>query len=314
MPQKPPAAFVIGDPIAHSRSPLLHRGWLMQYGISGTYEPVHVTAQQLPDFVKRLRSGEFVGGNVTIPHKQAIMGFCDEIEPQATRIGAVNTLVVRDGKIIGSNTDWVGFAANLDAQASGWDRPGGGKAIVIGAGGASRAIVMALMARKFGKIIILNRTAVKAEALATAFAQNVDEKEQDEKDQDKKDLSEAAAPTIEGAGLSAFARHAPEASIVVNTSSVGMHGTRFDGLDLDLLPSDCCVTDIVYTPLETPLLAAARARGLKTVDGLGMLLHQAVPGFAAWFGVTPQVTPQLRARVEADLAATATGIANGGRE
>lgn len=270
-------AFVIGHPIAHSRSPIMHRSWLAEHGIDGSYDPIDVAPADLPAFFERLRSGEFAGGNVTLPHKEAVFALCDTVDELARTIGAVNTLVVRDGKVHGTNTDYLGFLGNLDAGAPGWS-DGPVDSLVIGAGGAARAILVALAARNRGRVYVLNRTLANAQALAQS---------------------------IEGPfsahGLDEFAEIAPSIGLVVNTSTIGMHGTRFDWLDLSLLPSTALVTDIVYTPLETPLLADAKARGLRTVDGLGMLLHQAVPGFAAWFGVTPTVTPQLRASIEATL-------------
>ncbi len=270
-------AFVIGHPIAHSRSPLIHGTWLAQHGIDGTYEAIDVAPADLPAFFKRLRAGEFAGGNVTIPHKEAVFALCDAVDDLARTIGAVNTLVVRDGMVTGINTDYLGFLGNLDAGAPGWTAQPG-DAIVLGAGGAARAILVALRERFAGTIHVLNRTLANAQAL----------------------VAKIEGP-FEAHGFDAYAELAPHASLVVNTSSVGMHGTRFEWLDLDLLPQTALVTDIVYVPLMTPLLADAKARGLKTVDGLGMLLHQAVPGFAHWFGVTPQVTPDLRQRIEATL-------------
>jgi len=264
-------AFVIGHPIAHSRSPLIHNHWLQTLGINGSYEAVDVSPEALPDFIDALRAGAYSGGNVTVPHKQAAFALCDVLEADAQTIGAVNTLVMRDGKLQGSNTDMEGFLGNLDQKAPGWDRRGD-TAIVLGAGGAARAVLVGLARRGFKAIHILNRTAANAQNLAR----------------------ELPGP-FTGAGLTAFAALAPQAALVVNTSTIGMHGTRFDALDLALLPETALVTDIVYTPLETPLLADARALGLDTVDGLGMLLHQAVPGFEAWFGIRPQVTPALRA-------------------
>lgn len=270
-------AFVIGHPINHSRSPLIHGTWLVEHGIDGSYEAIDVAPAELAAFFERLRSGEFAGGNVTIPHKQAVFGLCDEIEPLARTIGAVNTLVQRDGRIIGSNTDYLGFLGNLDAAAPGWS-DGPMDAMVIGAGGAARAVLVALQRRIGGKVRILNRTLANAQGL----------------------VADIEGP-FSAHGFEDFAALAPQTGIVINTSSIGMHGTRFDWLDLGLLPKTALVTDIVYVPLLTPLLAEARAHGLRTVDGLGMLLHQAVPGFEAWFGVRPDVTPQLRARVEATL-------------
>jgi shikimate dehydrogenase len=270
-------AFVIGHPIAHSRSPLIHGTWLREHGIDGSYEAIDVAPADLPTFFERLRSGEFAGGNVTIPHKEAVFALCDSVDDLARMIGAVNTLVVKDGKVHGTNTDYLGFLGNLDANAPTWS-DGPNDALIIGAGGAARAVLVALRRRNGGKVHVLNRTLANAQAL----------------------VEEIDGP-FSAHGFEDFAALAPRVGLVVNTSSIGMHGTKFDWLDMSLLPRTTLVTDIVYTPLETPLLAEARAHGLRTVDGLGMLLHQAVPGFAAWFGVTPTVTPQLRALVEATL-------------
>ena len=270
-------AFVIGHPINHSRSPLIHSTWLDEHGIDGSYEAIDVTPAALPAFFDRLRTGEFAGGNVTIPHKEAVFAQCDEVDPLARMIGAVNTLVVRDGKVLGSNTDYLGFLGNLDAAAPGWS-DGPNDALIIGAGGAARAVLVALRRRDGGKVHVLNRTLANAQAL----------------------VDEIDGP-FEANGFEDFAALAPHIGLVVNTSSIGMHGSRFDWLDLGLLPSTALVTDIVYTPLQTPLLVDATLHGLHAVDGLGMLLHQAVPGFEAWFGTRPSVTPALRAKIEATL-------------
>jgi shikimate dehydrogenase len=271
-------AFVIGHPIKHSRSPLIHGTWLSQYGIEGSYEAIDVAPGELTAFIERLRQGEFAGGNVTIPHKEAVFALCDSVDPLAKTIGAANTLVRQsDGTLHGFNTDYMGFLGNLDQNAPGWDRARG-RAIVLGAGGASRAILVALRERGLTEIALLNRTEEKAVALAR----------------------EIEGPFLPGR-LDRFADFAPGASLLVNTTSIGMHRTRFDDLDLSLLPRTALVTDAVYVPLMTPLLADARALGLRTVDGLGMLLHQAIPGFEAWFGVRPAVTPELRAKIEATL-------------
>ena len=270
-------AFVIGHPIAHSRSPLIHGTWLAEHGIDGTYEAIDVAPADLPEFFERLRAGEFAGGNVTIPHKEAVFALCDSVDDLARMIGAVNTLVVKDGKVHGTNTDYLGFLGNLDANAPTWS-DGPNDALIIGAGGAARAVLVALRRRNGGRVHVLNRTLTNAQTL----------------------VEEIDGP-FSAHDFEDFAELAPRIGLVVNTSSIGMHGTRFDWLDMSLLPKTTLVTDIVYTPLETPLLAEAKAHGLRTVDGLGMLLHQAVPGFAAWFGVTPVVTPQLRARIEATL-------------
>lgn len=271
-------AFVIGHPIAHSRSPLIHGTWLDAYGLDGTYEAIDVEPGALPTFIDRLRAGEFVGGNVTIPLKEPVFALCDSVDPLATTIGAVNTLVATHGRIRGFNTDYMGFLDNLDHQAPGWSH-GLEHAVVLGAGGASRAILVALRERGIGTIHLLNRSVDKAQALALALG-----------------------PSVRPGALADFAALAPLSGLVVNTTSVGMHGSAFPELPLASLPKSALVTDIVYVPLETPLLKESRALGIRTVDGLGMLLHQAVPGFEAWFGVRPEVTPMLRARIEATLA------------
>lgn len=274
-------AFVIGHPIAHSRSPLIHGHWLAQYGIAGSYEAIDVAPDGLGDFFGRLRSGEFVGGNVTVPHKEMAFALVDSRDPETAHIGAFNTLVAKPGPegiaIHGSNTDHYGFLANLDEHAPGWSE-GLEQAVILGAGGAARGVASALVARGIPQVAILNRTPEKAGRLAAAMP-----------------------GPLTAYALADWELLAPKTRFLVNTTTLGMHGTRFEGLDLDRLPGDALVTDIVYTPLETPLLAAARARGLQAVDGLGMLLHQAVPGFEAWFGVRPEVTPELRRKVEATI-------------
>ncbi|WP_417579041.1 shikimate dehydrogenase [Pelagibacterium sp.] len=266
-------AFVIGHPITHSKSPLIHQSWIAEHGLNASYEAIDIAPEALEGFISRLREGAFVGGNVTIPHKEAVMALCDEIDPLAAKIGAVNTLVARDGKVFGSNSDYVGFLANLDASAPGWDTEIG-TAVVIGAGGASRAILAGLIDRGVERITLVNRTVERAEGLAAEFG-----------------------PAIHPAALSDIKECLAGAGLLVNTSAIGMKGTGFDGLDLSRLAQGAVVTDIVYTPLITPLLAQAQAEGFASVDGLGMLLYQAVPGFGAWFGVTPAVTGQLRDRV-----------------
>jgi len=270
-------AFVIGHPIEHSRSPLIHGTWLKSYGIEGTYEAIDVEPEALPALFDRLRAGEFVGGNVTIPLKEQVFGLCDTVDPLARTIGAVNSLVAANGKVHGFNTDLMGFLGNLDQAAPGWS-DGLEQAIVLGAGGAARAILVALRHRGLGKIHVLNRTRAKAQTLA----------------------AELGGPFRAG-DLDDFPSLAPRAGLVVNTTSIGMHGTSFEHLPLEHLAPSAIVADIVYVPLETPLLARARTLKLRTVDGLGMLLHQAVPGFEAWFGVKPEVTAELRAAVEATL-------------
>ena len=270
-------AFVIGHPIAHSRSPMIHRHWLGQHGIDGTYDAIDVAPDGLALFLERVRSGELVGGNVTIPHKERVFEAVDRRDDAAEAIGAVNTLWMEEGKLVGGNTDAYGFAANLDAGAPQWREAG--SALVLGAGGAARAVLHAFRSAGIGRITVLNRTQARAEELALAF------------------------PGVEAAGLDAGQTLLPRADLLVNTTSLGMKGQPPLDLDLDALPGGAIVTDIVYAPLETPLLRQANARGLKTVDGLGMLLHQAVPGFERWFGVRPEVSSDLRALVVADLEA-----------
>ena len=269
--------FVIGHPVAHSRSPLIHGTWLKTYGIDGSYEAIDVEPEALPAHFARLRSGDFVGGNVTIPLKEHVFALCDSVDPLAQTIGAVNTLVAKDGRVHGFNTDYLGFLGNLDQNAPGWsDRPG--SAVVLGAGGAARAVLVALVARGIKTIHLLNRTPGTAERLAR----------------------EIAGP-IEPGSLNKLAALAPALGILINTTSIGMHGTRFAELPIGALPKSALVTDLVYVPLETPLLREARELGLQTVNGLGMLLHQAVPGFEAWYGVRPTVSAELYDLVAATL-------------
>lgn len=273
-------AFVIGQPIAHSRSPLIHGHWLESLGIPGSYERIEVAPAELEAFLKSLPSSGFAGGNVTIPHKEETHRLVDRRNEAAELIGAVNTLWFEDGALWGGNTDAEGFSANLDAGAPGWRRAR--SAVVLGAGGASRAILFALKQAGIPDIRLANRTMARAHDLADRFGSPVTAHAWE-------DLVDVA----EGAGL------------VVNTTSLGMHGEGDVAIDFARLAPGAVVTDIVYTPLKTPFLAAAEAHGLATVDGLGMLLHQAVPGFERWFGVRPTVTPQLRALVVADLGAAA---------
>jgi len=269
-------AFVTGHPIKHSRSPKIHGHWLAQHGIDGSYEAIDVAPQDFAEFIAALRANGFRGGNVTIPHKEAAFALVHRRDQAAEEIGAVNTLWFEDGLLWGGNTDGHGFAANLDDYAPGWANTG--PAVVLGAGGASRAVIQALKQRGVGDIRIVNRTLVRAQELRDRFGAGV-----------------SAHGTAETHELLA------DAGLLVNTTALGMVGNEGLAADPALLPDHAIVTDLVYVPLETPLLAAARARGLKTVDGLGMLLNQAVPGFEHWFGIRPQVTAELRALIVADL-------------
>lgn len=265
-----PTAAVIGAPIGHSKSPRIHRYWLDKYNISGEYGRLQIHPDQLAETLNALPDMGFVGANVTIPHKVSVMDLADDILPTAQAIGAANTLFFENGRIIADNTDAHGFIANLDQSAPGWDRSR--PALVIGAGGAARAVIYGLLQAGVKTVIVVNRTLSKAQSLAADF--NVD----------CADWSELDALT-------------DQVGVLVNTTSLGMAGNPELDLDLSALPFDALVTDIVYTPLITPLLSRARARGNPTVDGLGMLLHQAVPGFARWFGQTPDVDENLRHEV-----------------
>lgn len=262
-------AFVCGRPVAHSRSPLIHGYWLAQAGIDGSYTAVDVAPEDFAGFIQTFAAGDFVGGNVTIPHKEAAFALAAGREEAAERIGAANTLWLRDGKVIADNTDWFGFSANLDDLAPEWRRAA--NAVVLGAGGAARGVIFALRRAGIDDIRIVNRTASRALDLAGRFGG------------DSTAHGWEALPELLG-----------DADLLVNTTALGMEGNAAGMPDLAALPSRAVVADIVYVPLETPLLAAARERGLKAVDGLGMLLHQAAPGFERWFGVRPEVTPALR--------------------
>lgn len=272
---KPPAACLIGWPAAHSRSPLIHRYWLRTLGISGGYVIEAVPPDNFRDFVLRLSLRGFVGANVTIPHKVRALELSKPDE-RAKAVGAANTLFFRDGELCSTNTDVEGFINNLDASAPGWDKAS--EALVLGAGGSARAVVFGLLDRGIKHVHLVNRTIERARALADQFGADVHPIGWDEV----------------GAML-------PRAGLLVNTTSLGMHGQPRFEIDVGLLPDNAVVADNVYVPLKTELLAAAQARGLKTADGLGMLLHQAVRGFELWFGQRPQVTSELRALVEADL-------------
>lgn len=271
-------AFVCGHPIAHSRSPLIHSYWLEQYGIAGTYTAIDVAPEGFADFLNGLREAGLVGGNITIPHKEAAFRAVARRDPAAEAIGAINTVWLEDNVLCGGNTDAYGFAANLDQRAPGWDKRR--VAVVVGAGGAARAVIHALRERGIEDIRVTNRTIGRARELADCFGSGV-----------------SAHPTDE------LKEICGDAGLLVNTTSLGMAGDRGIPADPAWLPDNAIVNDLVYVPLETPLLAAARTRGLQTVDGLGMLLHQAVPGFERWFGRLPEVTAALREKIVADLDA-----------
>ncbi len=265
-------AFVIGWPIAHSLSPDLHHFWIDRHAIDGSYEKIPIEPKDLDSFIRGFSDKGFVGGNVTIPHKEEAFRLCDVTDDHANAIGATNTLWLENNCLFGSNTDSYGFSTNLDDQAPGWDEVD--TALIFGAGGASRAIIHAIQQRKIPRILLANRTRSRAERLAAHFGPDVIPADMQE------------VPTlVKGAGL------------IVNTTSLGMTGHEPLEVNLHNAAPECVVSDLVYTPLETPLLAQARKLGLRTSDGLGMLLHQAVPGFAKWFGIEPEVDQALRDHV-----------------
>jgi shikimate dehydrogenase len=271
-------ACVIGHPVAHSRSPLLHGHWLKTLGIAGAYERADVTEPDFPDFLRDLRTQGYVGANITVPHKGAAFRLVDRRDEAAQAIGAVNTVWYEEASLVGGNTDAYGFIAHLDASIPRWHGTTR-RALVLGAGGAARAVVHALLARGV-EIAVVNRTVARAQDLAAHFGPRVSV------------ASFAALPSLLG-----------RADLVVNTTSLGMIGKAALDLDLAPLKPGGIVYDIVYVPLETEFLRAAKQRGHRTVAGLGMLLHQAVPGFARWFGVTPRVTAELRSLIESDIRA-----------
>jgi shikimate dehydrogenase len=270
-------ACVIGWPVAHSRSPLIHGHWLAQYGIEGSYGREAVAPGDLAGFIERLGCSGYVGCNVTLPHKEAVYGLVEVHDDMTRRIEAVNTLYLEGGRLLGFNSDAYGFVAHLRSVLPEW-RGEGTDVVVLGAGGAARAIVAGLLAEGVNRITIANRTEARGKALTVHFGAQVD--------------------TVPWPQL---ADRLTRCDLLVNTTQLGMAGQPALDIDLDGLPIGAAVADVVYVPLETDLLRQARARGNPAIDGLGMLLHQAVPGFEVWFGVRPEVTPQLRALIELDL-------------
>lgn len=268
---KIPLAAVIGHPIAHSKSPMLHGHWLKTYGIEGHYIPMDVTPDDLETVLRNMHKMGFVGANVTIPHKTRALEIADQVTDRATLIGAANTLIFHeDGKILADNTDGYGFIQNLRQSAPDWD-PAAGPAVVLGAGGAARAVIASLLDVGVPEIFLSNRTRVRAEQLRDDFGARL------------KVVEWVQAGDVMEDGAT-----------VVNTTSLGMTGKPELKVSLEGLQPGSLVTDLVYTPLRTPFLDEAQARGCMTVDGLGMLLHQATPGFERWFGPRPEVTEELR--------------------
>lgn len=262
-------AGVIGWPVGHSRSPRVHNHWLARHKIDGAYVPLAVAPERLKEAIRGLPALGFLGANVTIPHKEAVIPHLDAVDSAAARIGAVNTIVVQDGQLHGSNTDGFGFLENLHAGAPDW-RSDAGPTVVVGAGGAAKAVAWALIDAGVPSLRLVNRTRARAEVLA-----------------------EAIGPTASVVDWDARADALHEAALVVNTTTLGMSGQSTLDLDLTHLPTAAVVSDIIYQPVETPLLLAARARGHVAVEGVGMLLHQARPAFRKWFGVDPRVDAEL---------------------
>jgi shikimate dehydrogenase len=266
-----PRAGVIGNPISHSLSPKLHGHWLRRYGIDGSYDALQVTEDALERTLRSLPAQGYVGVNVTLPHKVAVLQIADQLTDRATLIGAANTLTFKDdGRIFADNTDGYGFLENLRQGAPGWDAKSG-PAVVFGAGGAARAVIVSLIEAGVPEIILTNRTRPKAESLRADFGARI----------------RIVDWVQAGSVLS-------DAATVVNTTSLGMKGGQEFRVPLDGLRSGTVVTDIVYTPLRTKFLDVAAEKGCVTVDGLGMLLHQGVPGFERWFGNRPEVDDDLR--------------------
>lgn len=270
-------ACVIGWPIAHSRSPLIHGYWLKRYGIDGAYTKEAVRPEDVDAFLSSLAERGFAGCNVTVPHKEAAFAAAVHKDPSAVAVGAANTIWFEDGALACSNTDTYGFMTHLTQSAPTW-RERDAPVAVLGAGGAARAIVYGFLEAGVGEVRVINRSLERAEELKRHFGSRV---------------------TV--FGIDRFMDVARDARVLVNTTTLGMAGAGEVEADLSGLRDDCVVADIVYVPLETGLLQKARARGLATVDGLGMLLHQAVPGFEKWFGVRPEVTKELRSLIEADV-------------
>ena len=260
---------VIGHPISHSKSPLIHNFWIKQHGLTGTYDAVDIPCEELEAGIKSIINQGYIGFNVTLPHKVSIMDLCDEVDDLARSIGAVNTVTIKDGQLLGTNTDAFGFIENIKQNAPTFDFTKG-KAVVLGAGGAANAIIYALLQEGVTEIVISNRTRAKAEKLQELDPQKI-----------KIADWEARHDTL------------VHANIIINTTALGMISSPPLEIDLDLAPSDALVTDIVYAPLMTDLLQQAQDQGLKTVTGIGMLLHQARPGFELWHGVLPDVTEEL---------------------
>jgi len=277
-----PSVFLIGHPIGHSRSPMMHGYWLGYYGIEGSYEKLDVPPEGLGAFFARFRAERCIGANVTIPHKLAVMDHVDRVDEVARAVGAVNCLFWESETLVGGNTDVYGFMGNLDHAAPGWDE-NARNAVILGAGGAARAAAYGLKARGLA-VALANRTRETAETLVAHLGEGV-----------------------EGHGLDDIETLLAEADLLVNTTSLGMVGQPPLVIDLAAMKPGATVYDVVYAPLETEFLVAAAARGLRTVDGLGMLIYQGIEGFARWFDVRPEATPELRKLLEDDIRGPSSG-------
>lgn len=267
---------MVGWPVQHSRSPLIHNYWIKQYGLDAEYRREEIAPENFADFITHLSERGYAGANITIPHKETAMAM-SQPDDRARAVGASNTLWYENGRLVSTNTDVEGFTANLDAAVPGWALRDG-DATVLGAGGSARGVIYGLMERGIRTINVINRTPERAQALQARFG-----------------------ATVQPANWHALPHILARTGLLVNTTSLGMSGQPPLSIDIDPLPRHAVVADLVYVPLETSLLSSARARGLATADGLGMLLYQAVRGFQLWFGVRPEVTPELRALIEKDL-------------
>jgi shikimate dehydrogenase len=272
-------AFVAGWPIRHSRSPMIHTHWLRSLSLPGRYTAQEVSPEAFPAFVHALKSNDapFVGGNVTIPHKETVLRHVDAADALSLELGAANTIWREEGSLRATNTDGLGFAANLDERAPGWNEVA--TAVILGAGGASRAVIQAVRDRGVRTLHVVNRTVPRARELSDRFG----------------------ATRVFAHSFEALPELLADAGLFINTTSLGMDGAEAPEFDFTVMPQGALVTDIVYTPLITPILAQARDQGLRIVDGLGMLLHQAAPGFEKWFGKRPVVDEALRDLVVADM-------------
>lgn len=272
-------ACVIGWPIEHSRSPLIHGYWLKHYGIKGTYTKEAVQPEDVRSFLRSLEDNGYVGCNVTVPHKETAFAVAEERDPTAVAVQAANTLWIDDGKLCAANTDTYGFMTYLRASVPDWDATDA-PVSVLGAGGAARAIIYGFLEAGVEEVRVFNRTRERAEALARDFG-----------------------PRVKVYDWSERGLHSRKCAVLVNTTTIGMNGVGSIGIDFHTFDTGCVVCDIVYVPLQTELIVRALGRGLRVVDGLGMLLHQAVPGFEKWFGVRPDVTAGLWDVLLADIEA-----------